>query len=332
MPIIVSLVTEDKFAASRVTRPEGWNIRFLDSASEDEIIAACHKADFLLAAGTAAKISAKIVDNIPDIKLIQTIGVGVDHIDIPASIRMGIPVANVPGQNASSVAEYTIGTIIALQRRIIEAGHEIQAGNYSPFRNSMMANGLNEIRGSKVGLIGFGAIGREVARIAVAMGATVSYYASRRHPPDIEAQYQVQYKVLNELLATSDIISLHLPETAETRGLIGFRQFMMMPDGSIFVNTARGGIVDQEGLAKALEAGHLAGAAIDTFSPEPPAPDHPLLHLSPASRRRVILTPHIAGATANSFKRMIEAALANIGRLHRGERPENVVNGIFVKR
>lgn len=332
MPVIVSLVSEDKFEAARAAYPVGWTIRFLDSPNEDKIIAACRRADYLLAAGTAAKITANIVDNIPDIKMIQTIGVGVDHIDLPASIRKGIPVANVPGQNATSVAEYTIGTIIALQRRVMEADHEIKAGNYTLCRDSMMANGIREFRDSRIGLVGFGAIGREVARIAAAMGASVCYNASRPQPPNIEAQYQVKYKQLNELLATSDIISLHLPATSETRGLIGFRQFMLMPRGSIFINTARGEIVDQDGLAAALESDHIAGAAIDTFSPEPPGPDHPLLQLSPEARKRVILTPHIAGATANSFKRMIETALANIARLHRGERPENVVNGIFMRR
>jgi phosphoglycerate dehydrogenase-like enzyme len=328
MPTVVSLLSKDKFDAAGPRVPEGWIFRFLDTISDDAIIQACKGADCLFAPATAGAISLPVLENIPSIKIIQTLGVGFDHVSIPATVRLGIPVANVPGANATSVAEYTIGATIALQRRMMEAHDEIRAGNYLPFRNSLLKTGLKEIRDSKLGLVGFGAIGQQVARIAVMMGASVSYFAPHRRPPEVEDQFGVEYKPFASLLKTSDIVSLHLPLNDQTRGFIGPQELALMPAGSILINTARGEVVQQAALVEALESGHLAGAAIDTFDPEPPGPGNPLLTLSPEAAKRVVLTPHISGATASAFKRMIEAALANMERAVRDEIPENIVNGI----
>lgn len=329
MATVVSLLSEDKFNSAKPVISKELNMFFLNQFSDSDIINACEGADCLFSAGSAATINSFILERIPTIKIVQCMGVGFDHIDIPASIREGIPVANVPGANATSVAEYVIGSLIAIQRRLLEADIEIKAGNYLLFRNNMLREGIQEVRGSKLGLIGFGSIGRQVAKIASALGATVSYCASHRQPPDVELQYSVEYKTMDSLLETSDVVSLHIPLSDKTRGLIGVRELALMPQGSILINTARGEIVEQRALAEALEKGHLAGAAIDTFTPEPPGPGHPLLNLSVNAKKRLILNPHTSGVTVGAYKRMIEGALKNVERVVRGEVPNNIVNGIF---
>ncbi|HWQ60761.1 MAG TPA: NAD(P)-dependent oxidoreductase, partial [Negativicutes bacterium] len=204
--------------------------------------------------------------------------------------------------------------------------------HFSSCRNEVLAEGLMEIRGSRIGLVGFGNIARQVAKIALFLGASVSYCATRRQPSEVESQFPVAFKPLDELLATSDVVSLHVPHSNRTRGMLGARELALMPPGSLLVNTARGEIVDQEALAAALESGHLAGAAIDTFAPEPPQPGNPLLNLSAAANRRLLATPHTAGVTIGSYRRMLESAFANMARVLRGEMPQNVVNGVFVRK
>jgi phosphoglycerate dehydrogenase-like enzyme len=328
MPTIVSLLTQDKFALANISIPEGYTIHFPSPLSDQTIINACKNSDCLFAPVSASSISAFVLANIPSIKLIQTMGVGFDHIDIPTSKRLGIPVANVPGANATSVAEHTIGSLIALQRRLVESDMQVKSGNYAPFRSTLLRKGLQEIFGCKIGLVGFGNIGRWVAKAALALGATVSYYAPHRLAPEVESQFPVEYKPLDILLSTSDVVSLHLPLNDQTRGLIGAKELDLMPPGSFLINTARGEILDQCALVAPLESGRLAGVALDTISPEPPTNDHPLLHLSEAASKRLLITPHTAGVTLGAYQRMIEAAMENMSRVIRGEPPVHIVNGI----
>ena len=328
MAIVVSLFPKIRFDAAGVAIPEELTFRFISQGSENEIIEACRGADCLLAAGTATKLSARILENISDIKLVQCTGAGFDHIDIAAATRLGIPVANAPGQNLVAVAELTIGFIIVLQRQLVMANHEIKAGNFTACRTNMVRKGIRQVSDSKLGLIGFGAIGRQVARLAGMLGASVSYYDVYRPSPEIEAELKVDYKTLDELLATSEVISIHVPLADQTRGIIGARELALMPAGSLLINTARGEVINQAALAESLENGHLGGAAIDTLSPEPPGPDHPLLNLSPAGSQRLLLTPHIAGATIGANKKMLTMGLDNMMRAARGEPVLTTVNGI----
>ena len=328
MPTVVSLLPQDKFIAANVRVPNDFTIRFLDSVSDQSIIKACEGADCLFTPASVSRINAFILENIPSIKIIQTMGVGFDHVDLPAAARLHIPLANVPGANATAVAEHTLGMLIALQRRLLESDAQIKTGNYAAYRNVLLREGIQEIRGSKIGLVGFGNIGRSFAKIVLALGASVSYYAPHRLSPDAELQFPVEFQPLDRLLATSDVVSLHLPLNDQTRGLIGARELSLMTPGSFLINTARGEIIDQAALAETLESARLTGVALDTLSPEPPEDGHPLLHLSAAAARRLLLTPHTAGVTLGSYKRMIEAALENMARVVRGEKPANIVNGI----
>lgn len=328
---IISLLAPDKFNSANVAVPRDFSIRFVTPYSESAVITACKEGNYLFSPASAGKITAGILSNIPTIRLVQTMGVGFDHIDIAASRQIGVPVANMPAANAVSVAEQTLGLLIALQRRLLESDAAIKQGNYSSFRNAVLSAGLQEIYGSRVGLIGFGNIARAVARIFLTLGAKVSYFTPRRQSADIERQYSVEYKELDELLASSDVISLHLPLNEKTRGLIGARELSLIAQGSFLLNTARGEILDQKALADCLEAGHLAGAALDTVSPEPPDSRHPLLQLSATASARLLLTPHTAGVTLGAYKRMIEGALRNMSRIEQGRLPENIVNGIFAR-
>lgn len=331
MAKVVSLLSCDKFYAAQPVIPDGWDITFLDVISDEKIIEACKGADSLFSAGSAGAIKSFVLENIPSIKIIQTMGVGFDHVDIPTAVRLQIPVANVPGANASAVAEHAIGGLIALQRRFLESYAEISAENYSSLRNRVLGKGLGEIRGSKIGLIGFGSIARQVAKIALVLGASVSYFATHRQPPTVESQFPVEYKSLEALLTTSDVVSLHVPLTDQTRYLIGARELALMSPGSILINTARGEVIDQAALAEVLEKGRILGAVIDTIAPEPPDPEHPLLKLTSGAANRLLLTPHTAGVTTGSYKRMIETAFINMTRVVRGEKPENIVNGIVMR-
>lgn len=328
MATIVCLLSRDRFNSAGITVPDDLTIHFVEPFSDQAVIQACKGADCLFTPASAGKISSTILENIPSIKIIQAMGVGFDHVDILASIRLGIPVANVPGANATSVAEQTLGALIVLQRRLLESDAEIKAGNYLPFRNTILREGIKEIRDSKVGLVGFGNIGRSFAKIILALGASVSYFAPHRQPTEVERQFPIEYKTLDMLLSTSDVVSLHLPLNTETRWLIGARELALMPPGCILINTARGEILDHAALVEPLESGRLAGVALDTMDPEPPGPDHPLLHLSPNASRRLLLSPHTAGVTLGAYKRMIQGAMENMARAVRGEQPVNIVNGV----
>lgn len=326
MAVVVSAMPKWRFAASQVALPVDWDIRFINPAAGEDLIPACKDAHCLLVPASTPAINAHVLNNLAHLKLIQSVGAGFDRIDTQTAAALQIPVANVPGENAGTVAEFTIGLIIALQRQLLLADREVKAGRYLAIRQNLFTQGLGEIAGSRVGLIGLGAIGRQVAKILTALGAAVSYYSSRRQLPAAEAEWRVSYKPLAALLAESDIVSLHVPLNAATCGLIGRRELALMSPGSLLINTARGEIVDQAALAELLEAGHIAGAATDVFTPEPPLPDNPLLTLSPAARDRLLVTPHIAGVTAGAMRRLLLASLENTARVLNGQPPVNVVN------
>ncbi|MHC1760123.1 MAG: 2-hydroxyacid dehydrogenase [Negativicutes bacterium] len=300
----------------------------METVVETDIMNICRDANCIVSSGSVAAISARIIDHCPNLKFIQCMGAGFNQVDLAAAEQRKIPVANSPGLNDSTVAEFTIGAIIALQRRILESDAEIKEGRYAAFRRRVLQEGLQEIGGSRLGLVGIGNIGMKVAKIAELLGASVSYYTQHRRSAEVECQSGIIYQPLDELLAGNEIVSLHVPLNSATRGLIGERELALMPAGSLLVNTSRGAVVDQAALAQALESGHLAGAAVDTFDPEPPDADHPLLRLSPAAQRRLLLTPHTAGVTFPSFRRMLAAGVANIERVLRGEPAENQVNRI----
>ena len=318
-----------RFEDSDVALPPGLEVIFDNARSEDDIIAACRGMDILFVPAPFPPITAQVLENIPSVRMIQTSGTGYDKVDVTAAARLKIPVANAPGQNITTVAELTVAMLIALLRNVLVADREIKAGNYSPVREQIFQSGLKEVCDIHLGLLGLGAIGRKVAQIVQLLGGRVSYFDVYRPDPEIEDQLQVSYLDFDELLRTSDAVSLHLPLSEQTRDIISAKELQRMPPGSLLINTARGEIVDQKALADALESGHLAGVAIDTVHPEPPPADHPLLNLSGEAQDRLLITPHIAGTTKGAFHRMLSSGIANVAAVAAGEPPQNVVNGIF---
>jgi glyoxylate reductase len=254
-------------------------------------------------------------------RLIAQPSTGYDHIDIQACAEKGIPVANIGGANAVSVAEYTIMTALALMRRLIEAHSRTSRGEWPQWE--LMDRGAFELHGKIWGIIGFGRIGREVARRARAFDMRILYYDKVRASPDIEENYGAEFAPLPRLLKTSDVVSIHVPLTPETRGMIGEKELRLMKPSAILINPARGEVVDEEALARALREGWIFGAAVDVYSREPPTQDHPLLKLRDVN---LILTPHIAGATTDARARIIQVTIDNVIRVLRGEKPVNVVN------
>lgn len=325
---VVSILPFKRFQDAGVTLPAGLSFSFVNAVAEDEIIAACRGADILFVPAVYPAVTARVLENIPSVRMIQSAGAGYDKVDARSAARLQIPVANSPGENAATVAEFALALLIGLQRRILLCDREIKAGRWAAVRERLFSAGIGEIRGARLGIVGLGAIGRQLARLAGILGARLTYYDVRRLSPEIEAELAIAFSPIEELLTVSDVVSLHLPLTEATRHLIGRQEFGRMRRGALLVNTARGELVDPRALAEALESGHLGGAALDTLSPEPPPADHPLLHLSEEASDRLVLTPHIAGTTRGAFGRMLEAALDNLLRVAAGEAPQHIVNGV----
>jgi phosphoglycerate dehydrogenase-like enzyme len=328
MPTVVSTVPQSRFDLYQVSFPAGWEIRFLDAPYTDEaLIEQCRGADFLFVGSTHA-VSARVMESCPDLRFIQVEGVGFDKVDVAAAARVGLPVCNNQGVNAVSVAEFTVGLMLAGQRRMVPADREIKAGRFEECQKAYRGRGVNEMCSRRVGLIGCGAIGRHVARMLRPFACEVLYYDEYRPGPEIEKELGLTYVELEELIRTCDIISLHVPVLPRTLNLIARPQLEMMKPGALLINASRGEVLDQYALAGALESGRLYGAAIDTLSPEPPGADHPLLNLSPAARDRLLLTPHVAGTTNEAFIEMLRRAIANMQRVLAGEKLRCVVNKV----
>ena len=280
------------------------------------------KADIILGDHTLnLKIDEKMVKVMKNVKLIQQPSTGYDNIDIEACKRYGIPVANIGGANATSVAEYTIMVSLALLRRLIYAHEKTRSGEWIQWE--LMNLGTYDLSGKTWGIIGLGRIGKEVAKRIKSFDVRVLYYDKIRSSNEVERELKIEYRELPRLLRESDVVSIHVPLTPETRHMISEKELRMMRPGAILINPSRGEIVDEEALAKALREGWLGGAAVDVYSVEPPSKDHPLLKLENVN---LILTPHIAGATSDSRARIIDVSIKNIIKVLKGLPPDNVVN------
>ncbi len=259
------------------------------------------------------------------VKLVQVTGAGLDRLDEAALKKLGIAVANVPGGSNSAVAEYAVTTASTLLRRFAWADAELKAGNYDAFRKRMLADNLAGLDGLTVGVVGLGVIGLAVAQAFHRMGARIGYFDPAPRDPKAGAAMDAKSLTLDELLRTSDVVTLHVPLLPATQGLIGDEQLGLMKQNAILINAARGGIVDEAALVAHLESGHLGGAAVDVYSVEPPAADNPLFKVKGDAARRLLLTPHIAGVTRQSAAFLFRASWANVERVLKGEAPLNRV-------
>ena len=297
--------------------PPGFELRTVADYSDEAARQVLREADFVLLA--THPLPAHLIAAAPRLRLIQHQGVGHEKTDVAAARALGIPVALCPEGTTTGVAEHTILLILAVYRQLLRADASLRAGEWLQFG---LRAGSHELAGKHLGLVGFGRIGRAVARRARAFDVAISYYDPIRAVPEEEQALGVAPKPLDRLLAEADIVSLHLPATPETRHLIDAQALARMRRGSILINTARGALVDQAALVEALRSGHLAGAGLDVFEQEPPEPGDPLLAMP-----NVVLTPHIAAGTRDGLIAKMDAAFANMVRVTRGEAPRHVVGG-----
>lgn len=252
-------------------------------------------------------ITAQTIAAAPRLRLIQKIGVGVNTIDLEAARARGIAVCNMPGTNSRAVAEMALLLMLAVLRRLAKFDAMTRAGR-GWSRTPEEDSGLRELAGRTVGLVGYGAVPRVLAPILRALDVTI-VYASRSGKPEAVGDRVP----LDELLRRSDVVSLHLPLTDETRNLIDARALARMKPGAILINTARGGLVDEGALHEAIAAGRLGGAGLDVFSEEPLASGNPLLALD-----GVVVAPHVAWLTDETLLRSLEVAAENCRRLRAG--------------
>lgn len=325
---VASTVPKSRFELFKAEFPAGWEIVYLDyPIADDALIAACQGADFLFVQSMHV-VNSNVISQTPSLKMIHVEGVGFDKVDTAAAKEAGIPVCNNRAVNNKSVAEHTVGLMIAGLRRIPQADVQMKNEDFATVQNTFRREGTHELSSRHVGLIGMGAIGQETARMLQPFGCRISYYDAYRPNAQVEQELHLTYRPLDEIIKTCNVISMHVPVLKETLNMISTEQLAAMPDDTLLINTARGEIVDQQALAVALENGTIYGAALDTIFPEPPTADHPLYHLSPAAAKRLILTPHVGGTTTEAFERMLSWAIENMKSVTAGNKPNNVVNGV----
>ncbi len=253
-------------------------------------------------------VTAEFIAAASGLSLIQKFGIGVNTIDLEAAGERDIPVCNMPGTNSRAVAELAVGLMIAVLRRVVRFDAAMRRGQGWASIPELQA-GAGEIGGRTVGILGYGAVGRILGPVLAAMGARVIYHDLVAHPEAAGERVE-----LDELLAQADILSLHIPLTPESNGLIDAAALARMKPGAILINAARGELVEQAALVAALSEGRLAGAGLDVFAEEPIAHDNPLLELE-----NVVLTPHVAWLTGETFGRSLEVAIENCRRLESAE-------------
>lgn len=248
------------------------------------------------------------------LRLVHKLGAGVNTIDVDAATESGIAVANMPGANAPSAAEGTVLLMLAAMRRLLESDSATRAGHGWP-TDPTLGETVRDIGECTVGLVGYGNIARRVERIVAAMGAEVLHTSTRDDGTP-------GWRPLAELLAASDIVSLHLPLTPASDKLINRSTLALMKPGALLVNTSRGGVVDEAALVEALRSGRLAAAGLDVFAVEPVPATNPLLALD-----NVVVTPHVVWYTRDTMRRYLDQAVDNCRRLRDGQDLINVVNG-----
>lgn len=258
-----------------------------------------------------AAVSEAMLAQAPRVRMIQKWGIGVDRIDVEAVRRRGLPLAIAAGSNAAPVAELTVALMLAVYRRITYVNRVMRQGQWP---KSEMRESCFQIAGKTVGLVGFGNIGRMVARRLAGFDAQIIYFDARAAEPEVEARLGVRRVTLAELLQSSDIVSLHAPATPQTARMIDAAAIAAMKDGAVLINTARGELVDEGALHAALVVGKLRGAGLDAFDPEPPAADNPLLQLD-----QVVVTPHAGGGVFDNVEHVAHHVLGNIVRFLRGQ-------------
>jgi phosphoglycerate dehydrogenase-like enzyme len=299
--------------------PADIEIISANKLSDEEIIELVGDAAIIIGDYTFnRKITRDIAMAARSVKLIQQPSVGYQHIDIEACAEAGIPVANTAGANTISVAEYTVMAGLCMQKKLMMAHRTTAAGEWR-----QIDVGSGDLFGKLWGLVGMGRIGKAVAERLVPFGVQIKYYDIVKLSPDEEKKHRASFCKIEEMVATSDLISLHCPLTSLTKGIIGEKELSRMKATAVIINVARGEVIDEPALVRALKEKRIAGAVLDVFSEEPLGTKNPLLSLGPDV---VILTPHIAGATREAQFRIMSMAVSNVISVLNGDKPDFLVN------
>lgn len=281
-----------------------------------ELLEALPRAQAILSLLTEP-IGEAVLERAPKLKVVSNMAVGVDNIDVEACSRRGVPVGHTPGVLTEATADLTLGLVLAASRRLLEAATDAREGRWTTWSPTGWLG--RDLGGSTLGILGLGKIGQAVARRALAFGMNVIFTRrSSSTPSDLRGARRVQ---LPELLASSDILSIHVPLTPQTQGLIDDAALKQMKRTALLVNTARGPIVDTPALVRALEGDQIAGAALDVTDPEPLPPEHPLYALP-----QVLIAPHIGSATWGTRAAMAKLAVDNVLAALDGRRLPHCVN------
>ena len=308
--VILDAMKPDRADRLRAFLPEGFTLTHATEPGEAHMKAVIRDADFAISAQVA--VTGDVLRAGRRLKLLHKWGVGVDNFDIEAARRLGIKVARTTGSNALSVAEFTIGLMLSVLRFQAFGNHHLQQGAWRGITTLPGETFL--LTGKTVGIVGFGAIGQNVARLLKSFGCRILY--AKRTPLDAAdaAALGAEHASLARILAEADVVSLHCPLTPETENMIDAKALAAMKRTAILVNVARGGVVVEADLAAALKARTIRGAAMDVFSIEPLPADSVLIGLD-----NIVLTPHLAAVTADTFEPTVRRMFDNIARVARGE-------------
>ncbi|PTE19890.1 3-phosphoglycerate dehydrogenase, partial [Cereibacter changlensis JA139] len=252
----------------------------------------------------------------PGLKAVHKWGVGYDGIDLEAASRHGVRVLRTTGSNAVAVAETTLGLILAVNRNLVRGHVGIGSGEW--LKGALAPNSM-KLSGRTVGIVGMGYIGKALVRLLRGFGCTVLYTKRSPLAAEEEAELGIRFAALPDLLAAADVVTLNCELNASTRNLIGRDELALMKPDAILINAARGGVLDEQALADAIRENRLRGAGIDVFAAEPITPDNPLLGFD-----RVVLTPHIAAISADSFATSLTRMMENLQAIDRGAAPRDI--------
>lgn len=303
-----------KFAEGLV--PAGFELVRVN-ADSPELHAAMPEADYLIGLGDKSMDDA-FYAQARKLKLVQLLSAGYDRCDIESARRAGVPICNNGGANSVAVAEHTLMLMLAVCRRLIWQHQNVAGGRWRG--NSWQEKHLYELEGKTLGIIGLGTIGKKVARLAQAFDMKVIYFDVLRLNEAEEDAVGARFRLCDEVLGLSDIVSLHVPLLPTTRHMISTRELGLMQKHAYLINTCRGPVVDEPALIAALSDGSIAGAGLDVFDTEPPPPDNPLFALE-----NVVLTAHLAGPTWENRAKRFRNAFDNVLRVHRGQAPNWVI-------
>ncbi len=297
--------------------PPGVEVTYVDNdMSDEEKLPLCRDADAIMV--QPAVVSLDLLKHCPNVKLIQTLSAGYDRLDMEAIGEMGVPVANNGGGNSIAVAEHTIGLMISVGKRLMLQWNTAQ--NQRGWREGLQEVEQFEVTDKTVGIIGLGRIGKQVAKRLTGFDTRTIYYDTEEMPEDVQKDLKAEPVSLEYLLRESDIVTLHVPLSRQTRAMISDHELEIMKPTALLINACRGPVVDEQALHRALTSGQIAAAGLDVLEKEPTPEDNPLFALD-----NVVITPHMAGSSEETNERAATFAYANIRRAIAGETLESLV-------